>query len=59
MRDNHQRMKGGDRKDAQSAHGQFGGTRGEGQQAFGVGKFTALQTGQVTAEPKQIHVELL
>lgn len=59
LRDNHQRMEGRDRKDAQSAHGQFGGSGGEGQQAFGVGKLATLQAGQVTAKPKQIHVELL
>lgn len=55
----YQCMEGRDWKNAQSAHGQFGGTGGEGQQAFGVGKLATLQAGQVTAEAEQIHVELL
>lgn len=52
-------MEGGDREDSQSSHGQLGGTRSKAQQAFGVGGFAALQTGQVAAAAKQIHVKPL
>lgn len=55
----YQGMEGGHGEDAETTHGQFGGTGSESQQAFGVGKFAALQAGQVTAEAKQVHVELL
>lgn len=52
-------MEGGDREDSQSSHGQLGGTRSKAQQAFGVGGFAALQTGQVAAAAEQIHVKPL
>lgn len=52
-------MEGGDGEDSQSSHGQLGGTRSKAQQAFGVGGFAALQTGQVAAAAEQIHVKPL
>ena len=52
-------MEGGDGEDAQASHGQLGGTRGEAQQAFGVGGFAPLQAGQVAPTAKQIHVKPL
>lgn len=52
-------MEGRDREDAQSSHGQLGGTRSKAQQAFGVGGFAALQTGQVAPTAEQIHVKPL
>lgn len=55
----YQRMEGGNGEDAQSSHGQLGGTRGEAQQALGVGGLAALQTGQVAAAAEQIHVKPL
>lgn len=53
----YQCMEGRDRENAQSSHGQLGGTRSEAQQAFGVGGLTALQAGQVAATAEQIHVK--
>ncbi|TNN59056.1 hypothetical protein EYF80_030690 [Liparis tanakae] len=48
-------VEGRDGEDAQSSHGQLGGTRREAQQALGIGRFAALQTGQVAPAAKQIH----
>lgn len=55
----HQSVEGRDGEDAQAAHGHLGGAAGEGQQPLGVGQLPALQAGQVTAVPEQIHLELL
>lgn len=55
----YQCMEGRDREDAQSSHGQLGGTRSKAQQAFGVGGFATLQTGQVAPAAEQIHVKPL
>ena len=52
-------MEGRDREDAQSSHGQLGRTRSKTQQAFRVGGFAALQTGQVATTAEQIHVKPL
>lgn len=52
-------MKRRDWEYSQPAHCQLGGTRGKGQEAFGVGQLSSLQTGQVAPEAKQIHVKLL
>lgn len=59
MEDMYQCMEGGDREYTQPAHRHLGGARGEGQEAFGVGKLSSLQAGQVALEAKQIHVKLL
>lgn len=55
----YQGVEGGDREDAQAAHGQFGGARSERQQPLGIGQLASLQAGEVAAEPEQIHVEPL
>lgn len=55
----YQCMEGRDGEDTQTAHRQFGGTRCKGQEPFGVGKLSPLQTGQVTSVAEQIHVKLL
>ena len=52
-------MEGRDREDAQASHHQLGGTRSEAQQAFGVGRFAALQAGQVAPTAEQVHVKPL
>lgn len=43
-------MEGRDREYTQSAHCQLCGPRGKGQEAFGVGQLSSLQTGQVAPE---------
>lgn len=58
-RGTHQGVEGGHGEDAQAAHGHLGGAAGEGQQPLGVGQLPALQAGQVTAVPEQVHLELL
>lgn len=57
--DIYQNMEGRDREDPQSSHCQLGGSRGKGQEAFGVGQLPSLQTGQVAPESEQVHVKLL
>lgn len=52
-------MEGGNREDPQSSHGNFCGTRREAQEAFGIGRFTALQTRQVAAAAEEIYVKSL
>lgn len=52
-------MERGDGEDSQAPKSSFRGATGGGQEALGVGKLTALQAGQVTAQPKQVHVEPL
>lgn len=52
-------MEGGHREDAQASQGSLGGPAGCSQQALGVRQFAALQAGQVTAHPEQVHVKLL
>lgn len=55
----YQCVEGGHGEDAQSSHGQLGGSWGKTQQAFRVRWLAALQTGQVAAAAEQIHVKLL
>lgn len=45
-------MEGRDREYTQPAHCELGGARSEGQEAFGVGQLSSLQTGQVAPEPE-------
>lgn len=52
-------MKGGDREDPQASQSGLRGASCHGQETLGVGELTALQAGQVTAHPEQVHVELL
>lgn len=52
-------MEGRDREDAQSSHGHFGGTWRKAQEAFGIGRFAALQARQVAATTEEIHVKPL
>ena len=52
-------MEGRDGEDAQSSHGQLGRTRSKTQQAFRVGGFAALQTGQVATTAETIPVKPL
>ena len=48
----YQCMEGRDWEYTQSAHCELGGARSEGQEAFGVGQLSSLQTGQVAPEPE-------
>lgn len=52
-------MKGGDREDPQASQSGLRGASCHGQETLGVGELTALQAGQVTAHPEQVHVKLL
>lgn len=55
----YQCMEGRDGEDAQASHGQLCGTGGEAQQAFGIGRFTALKAGQVASTAEQIYMKPL
>lgn len=52
-------MEGRDGEDPQASQSSFGGTAGNGEQALWVGQLSTLQTGQVAAHPKEIHVKPL
>lgn len=52
-------MEGRDGEDAQASHGQLCGTGSEAQQAFGIGRFAALKTGQVASTAEQIYMKAL
>lgn len=46
----YQSVEGRHGEDAQPAHRQLGGPRGDGQEALGVGQLSSLQAGQVAPE---------
>lgn len=46
-------------EDAKATHDQFGGTWSKTEEAFGIGRFAALQTGQIAAAAEEVYVETL
>lgn len=55
----YQSMEGWDGEDSQATESGLGGPSGSGQQALRIGRLAALQAGQVTAHPEQLHIKLL